>query len=193
MKMKIIKKNLYFSSRKGFTLVELIVAMSLFIIGIVIIIGTFVRALRTERVITHLMSVNSNTSLVLEQMAREMRTGYSFVVVAGPNSSCALGGGELAFTNAKGNSITYKMQGTEIDRQECALADCSRSSFSPLTAGDISVSQACFLNTQPDPTRDPWRITVTLRTGSLNADLSSNLINLQTTIASRVMPSDIAP
>lgn len=185
-------KSLKLKAKSAFTIVELLVAMSIFTIGIVIATGSFVRALRTQRALTHLMSINSNASLVLEQMAREIRTGYDFTVNGG-SVLCAEGGEELGFTNAKGNAVTYKKSGEEILRQECPGDDCSLSIFSPLTASDAAVKRICFIENQPDPSVDPWRLTIVLETGSSRPDLAANFINLQTTISSRVLPSDIAP
>jgi len=179
-------------SRAGFTVVELLVAMSIFTIGIVIAVGSFVRALRTQRSLTHLMSVNSNASLVLEQMAREIRTGYDFTVDVG-SGSCALGGEEMGFTNSKGNAVVYKKSGESVERQECRGSDCSASVSSPLTASDVAVRKICFIKIQPDPSVDPWRLTIVLETGSSRRDLTANFANIQTTVSSRVLPSDIAP
>ena len=64
---------------KAFTLVELLVAMSLFLILIGIATSGFIRVLRTQRAIVELMTINDNAVLTLEQMAREIRTGYHFV------------------------------------------------------------------------------------------------------------------
>jgi prepilin-type N-terminal cleavage/methylation domain-containing protein len=64
--------------RSGFTLVELLVAIALFSIVVVIASSGFVSALRTQRQVASLISTQSNMTLVLEQMAREVRTGYLF-------------------------------------------------------------------------------------------------------------------
>src|SRR3989344_3661992 len=67
-----------FKKRDGFTMGELIVAMSLFIIVITIASGTFVTSIRSQRDIVTSTSVNSNVTQALERMAREMRTGLDF-------------------------------------------------------------------------------------------------------------------
>jgi prepilin-type N-terminal cleavage/methylation domain-containing protein len=64
--------------RQGFTLVELLVSIALFSILVSIAAGGFVNALRTERQAAAMMAAESNVSIALEQMAREMRTGYLF-------------------------------------------------------------------------------------------------------------------
>src|SRR6185295_7895950 len=85
------------SRRGGFTLVELLVAITLFSIAISIAIGGFVRALHTERQLIALIAANSNASLAIEQIAREIRTGTGFACASG-ESPCS----ELSFTNAGG-------------------------------------------------------------------------------------------
>lgn len=69
--------------KKGFTLIELIVTVALFAIIITIAVGGFTNAIRTQRQVSALISAQSNVSLALEQMSREIRTGYLFCNVIG--------------------------------------------------------------------------------------------------------------
>ena len=57
---------------------ELLVAIALFSILVSIASGGFVRALRSEREVSAMMSAESNVGIALEEMTREMRTGYLF-------------------------------------------------------------------------------------------------------------------
>ena len=57
---------------------ELVVAMTLFIIVVSIATGAFIHALKDQRDIRRLTSANSNISQALEIMAREVRTGENF-------------------------------------------------------------------------------------------------------------------
>src|SRR5260370_42656185 len=66
------------NSRTGFTLVETIIAIGLFGILVSIAVGGFVNALHTQKEVGTLISAQSNVSLAVEQMAREIRTGYLF-------------------------------------------------------------------------------------------------------------------
>ena len=69
------------NSRSAFTLVEMLVAIALFSVVVSIAVGGFTRALRTQRQVIALIAANSNMSLALEQMAREMRTSINFSCV----------------------------------------------------------------------------------------------------------------
>ncbi len=76
-----------FSSSSGFTLVELLIAIGLFSIVVVIASAGFINGLRTQRQVASLISAESNVTLVLEQMAREERTGYLFCHAYGVNGA----------------------------------------------------------------------------------------------------------
>jgi prepilin-type N-terminal cleavage/methylation domain-containing protein len=64
--------------RSGFTIIELLVAIGLFTIVVTIAVGGFTNALKTQRQVSSLIATQSNVSIALEQMTREIRTGYLF-------------------------------------------------------------------------------------------------------------------
>lgn len=74
------------NSRLGFTLVELLIAIGLFTIIVSVAVGGFTNALRTQRQVSSLIATQSNVSLALEQVAREIRTGYLFCHDVNSNS-----------------------------------------------------------------------------------------------------------
>ncbi len=76
--MQLITHNSKLKTSNAFTIIELLVAMGLFIILMGITAGSFVKAMRTQRAIVALMAANDNASLTLEQIAREIRTGSNF-------------------------------------------------------------------------------------------------------------------
>jgi prepilin-type N-terminal cleavage/methylation domain-containing protein len=75
------------NSRHAFTLIETIIAIGLFSILVAIGVGGFTTALRSQREAGALLGAQSNVSAAVEQMAREIRTGYLFCHVPGDNSS----------------------------------------------------------------------------------------------------------
>jgi prepilin-type N-terminal cleavage/methylation domain-containing protein len=176
--------------RKGFTLTELVVAMGVFLVAVTLAVGGFIRALKTQRIVNHLMSVNSNASIVLEQMVREFRTGHTATTTTFQSSLCSSGADILEFINSKGNKVTYKAEDGAIKKQECRGSDCTNINFLPLTAANVYVQRLCFIKTQTS-SGDPWRITFLLKISSPNPELQSNVINLQTTVSSRILPLDL--
>lgn len=171
--MRISKQKSPKSSRRGFTLIELLVAVSLFSIAVAIAAGGFVRALRTQRQLIALISANSSASLAIEQMSREIRTGYDFNCVA-PGGIC----NELIFVNADGERVAYLAEDGVLGRRTGSAV-----AFQPLTPENAEVRKLSFFIL--DDTNYPPRITIVMSVTARVQELGDSLTNLQTTISSR--------
>lgn len=79
MKENRIKKIII--GQSGQTLVELMVAMSIFAIFMTVAIGGFIQSMANQRLVLKLVSATDNMSLTLEQMMREMRVGTDFIAL----------------------------------------------------------------------------------------------------------------
>jgi prepilin-type N-terminal cleavage/methylation domain-containing protein len=164
------------SKREGFTLVELLVAITLFSIAISIAVGGFVRALRTQRELISHIAANSNASLALEQMAREIRTGNTFSYVGCGTAARICDG--ITFTNANDEVVTYDLS------SDGALSRTVGGRSEKITADNVNVDYLNFSLLNDSPAR----VTVSLGIGASVAtspDLSRNITNIQTTISSR--------
>lgn len=186
------------NSRSGFTVTELIVAMGVFLVVVTIAVGVFTSAVRNQRRLTTLMAVNNNAGGVLEQMAREMRTGYRFCEGTGagqnPGEPCAVTSNTIAFTNYNGTVVTYA-----LDAASGAVTRLEEGSASPLplTAGEVEVAYLTFLISQfdgngagADDVCNPWRITIAMGVKPEGADPGEDEVRLQTTVSSRVFPEE---
>ena len=153
----------------GFTIVELLVAITLFLVITAIGSGTFIQSLRTQRGVTSLIAANSNASLAMEQIAREMRTGQNFSLI----------GEELSFVNAKSQSVIYRLKNEAIERivnGESGL----------ITASNVKIFRLNFILAGENPTDGlPTKITIVLGIGASGA--ADAKINLQTTVSSRIL------
>ncbi len=155
-----------FMNRRGFTIIELMVAMSLFVVVVGVTSGTFVRSLRTQRSLVALMAANDNASQTLEQMTREIRTGTAFAAT----------GSRLAFTNATGDAVVYDFTGSRIERNGKAL-----------TASNVLVTYLRF-SVRGAEVGDGISTRVTVFLGvSAKGKMESFVTRLQTTVASRVL------
>ena len=169
-------------NRKGFTIVELLVSIGLFAVIISVAMGGFVRALRTQRQVVALINANSNVSLVVEQLAREIRTGYNFPSVSGAQTS-------LAFTDAKGETITYA-QGVAADGSGTITRQVNDGSPAQITADNVDIRYLNF--TLLNSPNYPPRITITIGLSPSAASapiVSENVTNIQTTISARSFSS----
>lgn len=160
--------------KRGFTMVELLVAMSLFVILVSISSGVFIKSMRTQRATAALMAANSNASLAIEQIAKEIRTGETFSIDADS--------GGLIFINAKGEKVKYELGDSSLMR--------SVNDGEPLalTAGNVNVKNLSFYlsGEQPGDKYNP-KITLVLQVGATGIPFSDAVANLQTTISPRTL------
>jgi prepilin-type N-terminal cleavage/methylation domain-containing protein len=107
----------------GFTLVETVVSIGVFGLIVSIASGGFIAALRTQRRVAALLLANSSMSLVIEQMAREIRTASEFCYDnILPHYDCVdvytASSPQVFLTNAKGERVSYVWDGTGIVRTD---------------------------------------------------------------------------
>lgn len=158
--------------RHAFTLIELLVSMTLFAVVVSVAVGGFIRALRTQRQLTSFAATNSNISLVVEQMAREIRTGRDFV---------ASRDDELQFTNGRGEPVTY-----QLDATAHTLTRGSGSSPVPLTSPSIEVRSFRVTLRHEDPTDGyPARVTISLTIAPKELGVDTTDVHVQTTVSAR--------
>jgi len=172
----------------GFTLVELLVSMSVFLILLVVAIGIFVNGLRDQRHLTDLMAVNNNVGIVLEQMAREIRTGYNFEV-SGDCETLEFVNGQKT-TEGDESYTTYTLSGGTINRNEDGGIS------GPLTSSNVLVKNLCFSLEQHGTASiikdcNPWRITILMEVETRNSGSNAKKSYIQTTVSSRVLPIEI--
>ena len=149
---------------KGFTLVELFVSMTIFVILISMAVGIFVITLRSQRAAVALMEVNDNASLTLEQMMREMRTGSNFNNI----------GNGIYFTSASGHVVYYHLNGNYIERAEDSVDN-----YTKITADDINVKELSF-NIKSS---SPPLIVINISVGSTSSYIQGVLVNVQTSVS----------
>lgn len=158
---------------QGYTLIELLVAMSVFVIVTSIAIGGYVRGIKTNRQAASLASANSNIASAIEQMMREMRVGFAF-------SSCP--GGCIEFRNLPTSNpasklITYKIDGERILRGE------NNSNFTPITDDNVKIGYSKF--TLMHTPNYPDRIIIQIGVNAEELGVEGGQINLQTTVSAR--------
>lgn len=167
--------------RAGFALVELLVAIGLFLVVATIAVGGFSRALRALRQNSDFVAASGTVSLSLEQISREIRTGYDFCV-NGQTCEPAL----LTFKNAKSDTITYRLNEGSLERV-CAGACDGDPGESALTPRNVVVSNLLFtvFGNQPADGNQP-RVTVSVSVAPRDSSQGMGAATLQTTVSSRI-------
>lgn len=149
-------------------MIELLVAVALFVIVISIASGTFVQALRTQREVLALMAANDNASLALEQMVREIRTGSVFSTT----------GSSLSFNNYLNKPVTYDLSGEKIQRNGQTI-----------TASNVAVTYLNFTLFGGEPADgQSTRVLINLGVSS-KGNLQGFVTPLQTSVSSRILDS----
>lgn len=168
--------------RHGFVLIELIIAIGVFLVITTIAVGGFARALRTIRQNAALVAASGNTSLAMEQMAREMRTGYDFCT---NGQICSLPG-SLSFKNAKGDTVEYSLNNEMIQRLCSGICDGDPGAW-PITPSNVAIRELAFITfgTEPGDTYQP-RVTFTIGVTAKERGLEESMVTLQTTVSSRL-------
>ncbi len=171
------------SCSTGFTLIELLVAIGLFAVVTSLAVGGFANALRTERQTTGLLSANSNVSLTIEQMTREMRTGYNFCIT--PNLCTRTD--QVIFKNARGEKVTYERTEDGAIERQAIPASGGAAPFERITSDNVKIAHLEFYvsGNIPGDGLQP-RITIAIGVSSREQNLANNVINLQTTVSPRV-------
>ncbi len=107
--------KLILQKTKGFTLIEIMVATSIFMIIMLVAMGTLITSSDTAKKAQALRSAMDNVNFAMESMTRSLRMGTDYTCVtfgssvvlpAASNADCSLstsGGGAVVFTPANGS------------------------------------------------------------------------------------------
>ncbi|MFH1392821.1 MAG: type II secretion system protein [Patescibacteria group bacterium] len=162
------------NKEKGLTLIELIVAIGIFGLVVTMAVSIFVIALVSQRRIIALRNVEDNIRFTIELMAREAKTGKNF----------SGGVGSLSFTNAKGESVVYRLSGGIVEKSSDGGA-----SYSAVTGSETTVNYLNFylMGQAPSDNLQP-RVTITMGATSQVGNQNANS-KVQTTISERFLQS----
>lgn len=110
----LLKKQNYNS---GFTLVEVMIAITLFTAIMIIGTGAVLQTNAVHKKTQTMRSIMDNLNFIMEDMARNLRLGYSYecnaavptspTVITPTPTDCVNGGSSLAFISADGTPFVY--------------------------------------------------------------------------------------
>jgi len=186
------------NKQSGFTVAEILISVSVFIILSIVAVGAFINGLRSQRNLTDIMAMNNNLGIVLEQMAREFRTGYfdgepgnmDARASAPYPGSC---NSSLSFVNGQETRSRGALSVTEYSLSGGRAYRSSGEASGYLTSQNVEVESLCFYLQWTEGVRpycNPPRLTIRMRVRSAT-DNDYPPRYIQTTVSSRVLPRDI--
>ena len=175
---------------RGFTLIEIMVAVSVFVLVMVISSGAIISIFNANQKSKTLRSVMDNLNLTMESMTRTIRfgTNYHCGATTPPPTTSPLdcgspGSSTLTVRAVDGTQVTYSLSGGRIIRTISGV-----NYF--MTSPDVTISKLAFRVYGSPPYPDLFQpqviIVVAGSVGPSNKPLSQSTFNLQTTISQRV-------
>ena len=117
------------TSSRGFTLVEMIIAVAIFSVVMLIAVGSLVSIIDANRKAHTQKTVLNNLTATLETISRNIREGSNFTIVAPDH---------FTFVDRDGRFVQYRLIGTSVGRS------IDNSAFSSITAPDVFIEQLQF-------------------------------------------------
>ncbi len=145
-------------ARRGFTLIEVMVAVTIFAIVMMVGVGALLSLVATNKRAQAINSVMNNLNAALEDMSRTIRVGTTYHCETSPTppppatlavtKDCSGGSGKLlAFESAEGDpndptdQWVYRLNGTQLERSTSAGAN---GTWVAITAPEVSVTSFDF-------------------------------------------------
>jgi len=136
MKKKIIKPKKY----AGLTLIEMLVAVSVFVLTLTGLIQIYISSLRSERLAYDLLNAENSVRYAIELISRDVRMGQGFKLESS-NS--------LRFTTyyegESGQDVTYKLEDNQLKRNNISITPNSIT-LTPLGGSPFIVNRDSHTN-----------------------------------------------
>lgn len=181
------------NTRSGFTLIEIMVAVSIFSMVMVVAIGAVLAIVSANKRAQALNSVISNLNFAIEGMVRDLRTGYNYDCgeVGGETDCSTSGGASIQFNSAQfDGDVTYGLDvnsqcGKGLYKIESGQTYC-------ITGEDVRIEELKFYvagsipasASQVQPNTDQAKILITIK-GNFVGYGSLGDFNLQSMVSQR--------
>lgn len=183
------KRGLALSEVEGFTLVELMVAISIFTIVMTISMGSIISVFDANRKSQSLKTVMTNLNLVVESISKEMRYGKNYHCgslgsLTVPRN-CQMGDTFISFLSSEDTQITYKLNDQTIEKE------VDNGGFIAVTAPEIIIDDITFytLGASSNDTLQP-KVIIKIN-GHSGRNKGRSDFTIQTLVSQRVLDIDI--
>ena len=182
------KKNKQKNTERAFTLIEMLVSLTLFSFVITIALGSLFTIMKANEKAKVIKTVVNNLNIALEGMSREIRVGYDYVCNSNQchkfEFKTKYGCGAYYRWNTSTNEIVKKIA-TKDDSGHCQ----SLSSLNEvaITSSNVNINELTFRTTGlPKNDNLQPRVLITVRGEINNPQLKQpEIFNIQTTVSQR--------
>lgn len=174
---------------RGFSLVEMIVAVGLFAVVMLIAVSSLLALIDANRKARTLQSVVNNLNVALDGMVRALRMGHTYHCGgADPTqggSSCPEGDNIISFISHDGQVVVYEWD-TMVNRVRVSQGG---SAFSYLTAPEVDIEEMKFyvVGTTVGDENQPKVVVVMKGTASADNVKARTTFSIQSTAVQRIL------
>lgn len=185
------------NNKNGYTIIETMIAVSLFIVIVMSGMGALLNANLLHQKSRSMRSIIDNLSFIMEDMSRNLRTGYDYhCFVAGDTisygainpKSCASGGG-ISFKSSLGGQWVYYISNNPNGASYSIFKSVDGTTVQ-LTPDEVAINPASSFSVlgalpPPDDSQQPF-VTIKL-IGSITFQNFVTPFSLQTSVSQRVI------
>ena len=128
--------------QNGFTLIELMVSISIFIIVVTISMSSVLGIFDANRKSRSLKTVMTNLNIAIEAISKEMRYGSNYhcgsLGTFTEAQNCPGGDSLVSFLSSDNEQITYRLNGTVIEK------DVDGAGYLPLSSPEATIESLIF-------------------------------------------------
>ncbi len=192
-----------FKVQSGYTIIETMVAISLFLVVVMLGMGSLLNAGLVHKKTQDLRSIMDNMNFIMEDISRNIRTGFDYRCITDGNfdtstistpQDCALGGA-IAFESTYGdtsrndNQVVYKIDSTGGTSFNISKSTDSGATFVQLNPQEISLtsfSGFSVLGSAHKASGDSQQPFVTIKlVGNINYKDTVTTFSIQTSVSQR--------
>ncbi len=187
-------------NKRGFTLVEMMVAIAVFSVVMVTAMSALINVIDANNKARSIKTAVNNVSFALESISRDMRMGTDYSCSSDGinfNESQCINDGvtEIRYKSSRADSsgrfAYYKFENNQIwECLEKGSNVCPNNDYQPITSSDVTIdsekSRFYVLNVG-DPTKQP-RVIITISGEAGAKDKTKTIFDLQTGVSQRIRP-----
>lgn len=187
--MKIFKIN----KNRGYTIIETLIAVSIFLVIMTAGMSSLLTASSAHQKSQDVRSVMDSLTFVMEELSRNLRTGYNFTCTTGTNQFC----GTITFENAFGDSLdasdnwSYKVESTDGGlTYNISKSINNGSTWVQLNMSEVklsSVSGFSILGPSAPPADTQQPLVIIKLTGTITYRNTTTPFSLQTSVSQRII------